>query len=1127
MKDWCIVFVVGVLLALSMINSLLPLPLFLTIAVILWRSDFKFSPPIQVAPITQKLAFALVALLIIAAVPLRADSLACWDLRRFLGRDLHGVDRFPDRWVVTGWDTISTSADGANWTDRYQADPDQLRQFAAAAQGNGVSVIVGWQINNADQSAGDASLAISDDGGNTWTTQPSGIYGDLVSIAFGNGVFVAVGGYGDQNRLVVYSFDGINWSQIDDGTPGFIVDIAFINGKFIAVGLQGAIITSTDGFSWEEQTSGTSDDLFAIAFGNGKYVVSGAQGIILTSTDAVNWAVGSSGQSANIFGLAYGAGQFVASPEAVGTILSSTDGVDWSVHKQSGGMFSAQRLVFGADTMMAVDYNARIWQSQTLSTGPLPIITLQPRDLVAPFNSDATFSVGAANCSPPQFQWFRNNAAIPGETRDQLVIKGVAPSDIASYYAVISDTFGSVTSRVARLTLQPPQQIDFWEWRSPLPQGNHLRAVTHANDRFVAVGEYGSVVVSQDALQWSDRGLESPYKLNSVAYGNGRFLAVGTASVPLPIYARAAVLTSSNALEWTELPSALNQAAQPNRVAFGNDTFVISASLSQDGSGHLLRSSDGAAWTDFPLPLSTSIFNLGFFQGLFVAVGIGPSSRAIILTSPDGVDWQQRFDSPTAAFTQITYGNGKFVAFGKPIGAPANAFIATSPDGLNWQSAGSNIILSDDLTHTAVAYNNGTFLLIQPIITGGLAVFTSPDAITWTPRDTAIQNLQLRALTTDGNQFVAAGNNGNLARSNDGINWTIQSAASDNNFRGVAYSNGACLAVGNGGAVALSLDGATWKTNLAANTGNLHGVTRGPDLWVAVGAQGAIATSPDGVAWTAQTSPVTDDLFEVVYAQGLYVAVGGVKVALSGNRYNIVTSPDGLNWSVASTGTGFRLHGLTFGQGQFVAVGQPGAIFTSTDGLVWQHNTGLGVQYLKSVAFGNGVFVTVGEAGPSQIFVSRDAQDWQQQSFSASLNSNPEFAEITFGDGQFLAVGDNGLIASTPDGLNWQQRHSPTDINLRSITFGLDSFVIVGNNQLILQSGFKSPVLTAIDFANDGFHFLLEGPAGASIDLQSATRISPPDWQTIRSFTLLSTRTNLVDPASLESPARFYRAIGR
>jgi len=53
----------------------------------------------------------------------------------------------------------------------------------------------------------------------------------------------------------------------------------------------------------------------------------------------------------------------------------------------------------------------------------------------------------------------------------------------------------------------------------------------------------------------------------------------------------------------------------------------------------------------------------------------------------------------------------------------------------------------------------------------------------------------------------------------------------------------------------------------------------------------------------------------------------------------------------------------------------------------------------------------------------------------------------------FIAVGDGGTIMTSPDGVNWTQRESGTDVNLHAIGYDGFDFVVVGDSATVLGSG--------------------------------------------------------------------------
>src|ERR1019366_3125894 len=69
--------------------------------------------------------------------------------------------------------------------------------------------------------------------------------------------------------------------------------------------------------------------------------------------------------------------------------------------------------------------------------------------------SNATLSVSAAaGASPIFYQWFNTNNAIQNQTNPSLTLQNLQLTDSGGYYVIITNSFGSVTSSLASLTVQ-------------------------------------------------------------------------------------------------------------------------------------------------------------------------------------------------------------------------------------------------------------------------------------------------------------------------------------------------------------------------------------------------------------------------------------------------------------------------------------------------------------------------------------------------------------------------------------------------------------------------------------------------------------------------------------------------
>src|ERR1051326_924360 len=92
------------------------------------------------------------------------------------------------------------------------------------------------------------------------------------------------------------------------------------------------------------------------------------------------------------------------------------------------------------------------------AAGP-PVITSQPQDLTVSPGAPATFTVGAAGAGSLGYQWQKNAVNLSGATTNRLTLASAQTNDAGAYRVVVTNTYGSVTSVVATLTVIPPGPI--------------------------------------------------------------------------------------------------------------------------------------------------------------------------------------------------------------------------------------------------------------------------------------------------------------------------------------------------------------------------------------------------------------------------------------------------------------------------------------------------------------------------------------------------------------------------------------------------------------------------------------------------------------------------------------------
>ncbi len=197
-----------------------------------------------------------------------------------------------------------------------------------------------------------------------------------------------------------------------------------------------------------------------------------------------------------------------------------------------------------------------IYQAGSLGKCPLglaPAIIAQPVSQSVLAGSNATFTVTAAGAPPLSYQWRFNGTNIAGATATALILANVQPAQAGSYSVRVTNTFGSVISSNAALTVipastncaPPPAGLVSW-WRSESNTldevganggtlaGNTAYGPGKAGTCFVLDGNRDGVRVgTNSSLQLQDFTIEAWIKRTSATLasfngnGNGTIFACG------------------------------------------------------------------------------------------------------------------------------------------------------------------------------------------------------------------------------------------------------------------------------------------------------------------------------------------------------------------------------------------------------------------------------------------------------------------------------------------------------------------------------------------------------------------------------------------------------------------------
>ncbi|MEY4006475.1 MAG: hypothetical protein RLZZ221_2571, partial [Verrucomicrobiota bacterium] len=92
-----------------------------------------------------------------------------------------------------------------------------------------------------------------------------------------------------------------------------------------------------------------------------------------------------------------------------------------------------------------------------VTPGQIPVINSHPNSMsVTAPGATVTFSVGASGEPAPAYQWYRNGVALEGKTQSFLTLINAQVSNTGWYWAVVTNSAGSVTSRAAVFEIRQP-----------------------------------------------------------------------------------------------------------------------------------------------------------------------------------------------------------------------------------------------------------------------------------------------------------------------------------------------------------------------------------------------------------------------------------------------------------------------------------------------------------------------------------------------------------------------------------------------------------------------------------------------------------------------------------------------
>lgn len=409
------------------------------------------------------------------------------------------------------------------------------------------------------------------------------------------------------------------------------------------------------------------------------------------------------------------------------------------------------------------------------------------------------------------------------------------------------------------------------------------------------------------------------------------------------------------------------------------------------------------------------------------SVAVAVGEDGNIWSTTDGITWTQHVGVSTDSLGDVEWLNNQFVAVG------ANGTVLFSTDGTNWttETTGTADFLA------TVAWSGNTYVALG-ISTG----FTSSDGMTWAP--VPVTGLFEEVVWASGlNLFVVVDSNGRIMTSPDGISWTERLDFNQLFSLDTVFWNGSQLIAGGDiGEIVTSTDAITWETRASAI--DFERVRWDGTSLYAVGGPSKLATSPDGVNWSFHRTGYSGDYMRDIARSGTRVLAGAQSYYMS--TMPTLESPWPTHDWLGATGAD---NGVIWDGAQFISLAGNGGLRISTDGIIFSviANTITGTsELLREIIYTGTQYVIVGYNGT--IITSPDLANWTMRASGTTNN----LLGVAYSGNTYVAVGSTGTILVSSDAVTWNTATSNTTNTLYGVTWAGDEFVTVGAGTTILTS---------------------------------------------------------------------------
>jgi len=227
---------------------------------------------------------------------------------------------------------------------------------------------------------------------------------------------------------------------------------------------------------------------------------------------------------------------------------------------------------------------------------------------------------------------------------------GTHPAPAGSWQSVAYGAGRFVALSSVTTAFNEMTSSDGVHWSALAGPSGEWTGITFGAGRFLAVSAFGQLITSTDGVHWTTTWSRSQFLLNSVTYGNGRFIAVDSADGD--------ALISLDGYHWS-FYNITTPGTPWYAVTYGNGVFSAFTP-----AGLIATSELGYVWATHQAPATQQMNASTFGCNTFMATGQPSGHVNDVFTSHSGLSWSASPvpSDPSANWTALSFGANEFVA---------------------------------------------------------------------------------------------------------------------------------------------------------------------------------------------------------------------------------------------------------------------------------------------------------------------------------------------------------------------------------------------------------------------------------------------------------------------------------